>query len=128
MFGTHHGLQDWPAIWISNAPLGAGVAAKRAALEAAVGNLTKAGDNNVHLVQGHAIYGDGTASTDATFNDVHPTDLGHWRIAEFYNGYLPPVLAGKAPPDIPAAPTIVTADVAASGGAVGTVTATAVGT
>jgi len=31
---------DWPAHWISNASIGMGVAAKRAALEAAVANLT----------------------------------------------------------------------------------------
>jgi hypothetical protein len=46
---------DWPAHWISNAPLGAGVAAKRAALEAAVANLTSSGDKHVHLVQGHEL-------------------------------------------------------------------------
>ena len=27
---------------------------------------------------------------------VHPTDLGHWRIAEFYSKFLPPLLANKA--------------------------------
>ena len=26
---------------------------------------------------------------------VHPTDLGHWRIAEFYSKFLPPLLANK---------------------------------
>ena len=37
----------------------------------------------------------------ATYNNVHPTDLGHWRIAEFYSQYLPPLLAGKAAPPAP---------------------------
>ena len=26
---------------------------------------------------------------------VHPTDLGHWRIAEFYSKFLPPLLTNK---------------------------------
>jgi O-acetylhomoserine/O-acetylserine sulfhydrylase-like pyridoxal-dependent enzyme len=43
--------------WISNASLGMGVASKRAALEAAVANLTSGGDKHVHLVQGHELYG-----------------------------------------------------------------------
>lgn len=83
---------DWPAHWISNASIGQGVAAKRAALESAVANLTSGGDNNVHLVQGHELYGDDAAAQAATYNNVHPTDLGHWRIAEFYSKFLPPLL------------------------------------
>jgi hypothetical protein len=34
----------------------------------------------------------------AADNNVHPTDLGHWRIANFYTKFLPPLLAGHAPP------------------------------
>jgi hypothetical protein len=61
---------DWPAHWISNASLGAGVASKRAALEAAVSNLTHGGDTNIHLVQGHQLYGDADADA-ATYNNVY---------------------------------------------------------
>jgi hypothetical protein len=57
---------DWPAHWISDAALGAGVAGKRAALVAAVANLTSAGDKHVHLVQGHELYGDDAAADAAT--------------------------------------------------------------
>lgn len=66
---------DWPAHWISNASLGEGVAAKRAALEAAVANLTHGGDKNVHLVQGHQLYGDDSAADAATYNNVHPAPV-----------------------------------------------------
>jgi hypothetical protein len=47
------------------------VAGKRAAMEAAVAKLTAAGDKNVHLLQGHELYGpDSTAAGTATFNNV----------------------------------------------------------
>lgn len=88
---------DWPAIWISNAPLGAGVAAKRAAMEAAFAQLKAAGDKNIHLVQGHMLYGNDTASAStATFNNVHPTDLGHWKISQFYASYLPTIISSRS--------------------------------
>ena len=45
----------------------------------------------------HNADGEGAAADAATYNNVHPTDLGHWKIAEFYINYLPPLLAGKAP-------------------------------
>lgn len=51
----------------------------------------------MHLVQGHQLYGDDVAAGDATYNNVHPTDLGHWRIADFYSKYLPLLLAGQYP-------------------------------
>ena len=66
-------------------------------MEAAVAKLQASGDTNVHLVQGHMLYGNDTASTTATFNNVHPTDLGHWKISEFYTAYLPTVIASTTP-------------------------------
>jgi hypothetical protein len=30
-------------------------------------------------------------------SQVHPTDLGHWKIAEFYKSYLPSLIAGDTP-------------------------------
>jgi hypothetical protein len=84
---------DWPATWVRGDAMH--VADKRKALEAAYANLTQAGDKNLHLVQGPDLYGDDQNAQDSTFNNVHPTDLGHSEITKYYTTMLPKLLAGE---------------------------------
>lgn len=80
-------------------------AANRAAFQAAYSAiLGQTGDKNLYRVSGDALYHHEPNGTDlkweSTYEDptvggLHPTDLGHTRIAEFYQEFLPPLLAAS---------------------------------
>ena len=105
--GTTGGQQ-----WIQNSshPGSSGVIggidepANRAALRAAFAAIVaKTHDTNLHHVDGDALYHHVQGGTqrawldfiDATVGGVHPSDLGHSRISEFYASFLPPLLAAS---------------------------------
>ena len=75
--------------------------ANRAATKAAFEALAPK-DKHLHFVDGNALYhhkkGDSTDKAwldhdDPTVGGLHPSDLGHYQIAEFYAAMLPPLLA-----------------------------------
>jgi hypothetical protein len=75
--------------------------ANRVALKAAFNSIVaKTSDKNLHYVDGDSLYHHtkgGTARAwldfeDPTVGGLHPSDLGHTRIAEFYQSFLPPLL------------------------------------
>lgn len=96
--GTTGGQQ-----WISPTNRHTNQTANRLAFQAAYNAiLAKTGDKHLHQVSGDALYHHPANSTtleweptyeDPTVGGLHPTDLGHTRIAEFYQVFLPPLLA-----------------------------------
>ena len=79
------------------------MSSSRLAFEAAFeAIMDKTGDKNLHKVPGDALYhhvANGTTlqweSTyeDPTVGGLHPNELGHTRVAEYYQAFLPPLLA-----------------------------------
>jgi hypothetical protein len=63
--------------------------AKRVALQAAFSNLIAAGVSNLHIIvnQQDELYAR-SPLVSPTVEGTHPTDLGHFEIAQFYVGFL----------------------------------------
>ena len=66
--------------------------------------IDKTGDKNLHKVPGDALFhhvANGTALQweasyeDPTVGGLHPSELGHTRVAEYYQAFLPPLLAAS---------------------------------
>jgi hypothetical protein len=104
--GTTGGQQ-----WISNSSLpgtsgvigGIDEPANRVALRAAFAAIVAKtpADKNLHLVDGDSLFHHSKGGTeraweptyeDPTVGGVHPTDLGHTRMSEFFQVFLPPLL------------------------------------
>jgi hypothetical protein len=100
--------------WINPSPTHGGVTcgaiscqqtASRLAFEAAFqAIIEKTGDRNLHKVPGDALFhhvANGTALKweasyeDPTVGGLHPSELGHTRVAEYYQAFLPPLLAAS---------------------------------
>jgi hypothetical protein len=107
--GTTGGQQ-----WISNSSLpetsgvigGINEAANRVALRAVFAAMIakSPADKNLHLVNGDSLFHHRRGGTeqeweptfeDPTVGGVHPTDLGHTRMSEFWQVFLPPLLAAS---------------------------------
>ena len=63
----------------------------RLVVQQAVAARLKAGEENVHLVDGLDLLGED--ESDAFLEGVHPSDLGHWRTAQRLQQILQPLLA-----------------------------------
>lgn len=83
--GTEYG-DDW---------LGTGVykgqEAKREALHKGFENLVNSGVKELHYVRGTDLFA-ARPLVNPTVGGVHPSDLGHREIANFYTSYLPTIL------------------------------------
>ncbi|XP_065184975.1 uncharacterized protein LOC135815587 [Sycon ciliatum] len=70
-----------------------GQQAKREALHTNYLALVKAGDKNLHYVNGSNLFGVNSL-INPTVGGTHPSDLGHHDVAEYYLQFLPSILNG----------------------------------
>lgn len=65
--------------------------ANRAALRSVYERLKRAGDRNLHYLEGQGLLGD---DNEGTVDSSHPTDLGFMRQADAFDAVLRPILVG----------------------------------